>query len=247
MNKQTITILAIVAVVVVIAIAALTFRNQTIAEPTVSPENNIVTEGDVMEGDVMEENDTMPMQQDPIENGAYTVQPSDSTVEWEGRKTLIANYADSGTINVESGSFNVANGTVSGGTITLDMASIETTYVTMTALGTAGLTKHLKSPDFFDVEEYPTATFAVIGSEAGEAEGTLNVRGNLTIKGHTEAVTIPVKIGMENGRAVVMGSIEVDRTLFDVRFGSGKFSDDLADNVIDDMFSLTFTLTADKK
>lgn len=236
MNKQAITILVTIAVLVVIAIAAMTFRSETVSEPT-PQEEGASMETTQMEGD----EPSAMMELEPIENGSYTVNPEESTVEWEGRKTLVNNYHDRGTIQVASGDFHIANGEVTGGTVTFDMNSIATTYVTMGS-GEENLDRHLKSPDFFDVETHPTATFAVIGSEPGRQEGVVNVRGNLTIKGTTAETVIPVQLGMKEGNAIVTGSVDVDRTVYDVRFGSDKFFDNLADNVIDDFFTLEFTL-----
>lgn len=51
---------------------------------------------------------------------------------------------------------------------------------------------HLRSPDFFDVEKFPSLTFkskTVTASSAGE----LKVTGDLTIKGITKQVTLDVE------------------------------------------------------
>jgi polyisoprenoid-binding protein YceI len=52
---------------------------------------------------------------------------------------------------------------------------------------------HLRSPDFFDVEKFPTLTFTSTSVKAADAD-TLEVTGDLTIKGVTKKVTIPVDI-----------------------------------------------------
>ena len=46
----------------------------------------------------------------------------------------------------------------------------------------------------------------------------------------------------ENG-AVLTGNIVVDRTLYDIKYGSGKFFEDLGDKTIYDEFDLGFTIT----
>jgi polyisoprenoid-binding protein YceI len=53
---------------------------------------------------------------------------------------------------------------------------------------------HLKSPDFFDAAKFPTLEFASTKVAASGAN-QLSVTGNLTIKGVTKSVTIPVKVG----------------------------------------------------
>jgi polyisoprenoid-binding protein YceI len=60
---------------------------------------------------------------------------------------------------------------------------------------------HLRSPDFFDVEKFPTLTFTSTSVKAADAD-TLEVTGDLTIKGVTKKVTIPVD---------VLGSVKTPR------------------------------------
>lgn len=60
---------------------------------------------------------------------------------------------------------------------------------------------HLRSPDFFDVEKNPTWTFTSTSVKAVDAD-TLEVTGDLTIKGVTRKVTIPVD---------VLGSVKTPR------------------------------------
>lgn len=52
---------------------------------------------------------------------------------------------------------------------------------------------HLRSPDFFEVEKYPTMTFTSTKVAPKDAD-TLEVTGNLTIKGTTKQITIPVDV-----------------------------------------------------
>ena len=52
---------------------------------------------------------------------------------------------------------------------------------------------HLKSPDFFDAQKFPTLSFASTSVKAQDAD-TLEVTGDLTIHGVTKRVTIPVEV-----------------------------------------------------
>ena len=52
---------------------------------------------------------------------------------------------------------------------------------------------HLKGPDFFDVTKFPTLTFSSTAVKAVDAD-TLEVTGELTIKGVTKKVTVPVDL-----------------------------------------------------
>jgi len=70
--------------------------------------------------------------------------------------------------------------------ITIDAASLDTNH--------AERDKHLRSPDFFNVEEYPVITFESTGYEGDESGGTLH--GDLTMLGVTKPVSFEIeKIG----------------------------------------------------
>ncbi|MDP3962317.1 MAG: YceI family protein [bacterium] len=168
-----------------------------------------------------------------ITDGTYTV--SSSTIVWSGKKTLISGYVDSGMVEVKSGSFTVAGGAVTSGAMVVDMNTIAVSG-TGRGSGESQLEKHLKSKDFFDVAVFPESRLVINGMEEGM------VNGDLTIKGITKPVQFPVMVEEEGNAVKVTGVLTVDRTVYDVRFGSSKFFDDLADNVIDDMFALEFEI-----
>src|SRR5438132_3035327 len=68
--------------------------------------------------------------------------------------------------------------------VTIRAASVDT--------GDSGRDDHLRSPDFFDAERYPTITFRSTGVEAREP-GKWNVRGGLTVRDVTKPVTLAVE------------------------------------------------------
>lgn len=179
-------------------------------------------------------------------NGNYAVAVEETTLTWEGRKTLIENYKDVGTLKVKDGTVNVEDGIVRGGTMTFDMASIAATS-TGKGVGMDGLSNHLKSPDFFDVEQFPTATFTITSVAPQMDVATTyqyGVTGDLTLKGVTNEISFPAAIYMKDGALFVEATTEIDRTKWNVNFGSGSLFDDLGNNVIDDNFGLAFTLVA---
>ena len=68
------------------------------------------------------------------------------------------------------------------------------------------------------------------------------------MKDHTHEVSFPATIYQAvDGTVVASASFAIDRTVWGITSGSGSFFDDLADNVIDDMVSLSFSLTAQKQ
>jgi polyisoprenoid-binding protein YceI len=84
------------------------------------------------------------------------------------------------------------------GTIAIDRAALQKSSVEFT-VQTASITtntpdrdKHLRSADFFDVEQFPTITFKSTGVAQGKSQDTFNVSGDLTIHGVTKRVLLPV-------------------------------------------------------
>lgn len=171
-------------------------------------------------------------------NGTKTFDASASSATWTGKKTLIKDYYDNGTVGIKSGSATFVNGLLTGGMVTFDMTTIAATS-TGKGDGMDRLSGHLKSDDFFAVETYPEATF-VITSAARETDTTYLVTGDLTVKGKTAPVSFPVDVIVAGDTLLATGAVTVDRTVYDVRFGSTKFFQDLGDNVIADEFTLEF-------
>ena len=172
-----------------------------------------------------------------ITDGTYTV--SSSTLIWSGKKTLISGYVDSGTVKIKSASFTVVDGSVASGTLVVDLNTIAVEG-TGRGNGESQLEKHLKSKDFFDVVKYPESNLIINGSEDGM------IYGDLTIKGITKPIKFPVIMEEEGNMVKIMGVLTVDRTMYDVRFGSSKFFDNLANNVIDDMFVIEFEVVGER-
>jgi len=116
-----------------------------------------------------------------------------------------------------------------------------------TSATTDKLTEHLKSDDFFAVIKYPTATFSLTGVLAGSEPGQFTLAGNLTIRGITKPIEIPVTASQAGDTLMVNGKAVVDRSLYGVKFGSTSFFKELADNVIiDNEFKLEFSLQAER-
>lgn len=173
--------------------------------------------------------------------GTKELDTEKSEAKWTGSKKLIKDYYDHGTVDVKSGTAIFADGKLTGGTVTFDMTSIATasTGRGSDADTTSKMAGHLKSDAFFDTAKYPEAKF-VITSTAWESAATYLVTGDLTIKSTTAPVSFPVSVTTANGIATISGTATIDRTVYDVRFGSSKFFSDLGDNVINDEFALEF-------
>ncbi|MEL6124046.1 MAG: YceI family protein [Bacteroidota bacterium] len=160
-----------------------------------------------------------------------TVKVDQSSVTWKGKKVT---GAHEGTIAIQSGSLDFENGTLVGGEFVIDMTTIAVTDLTGDMAGK--LKGHLMSDDFFGVENHPTATL-VFTTVDKTAEG-YKITGNLTIKETTKPISFMATI---DGSAAT-ADITVDRTEYNVKYGSGKFFDGLGDKMIYDNFDLSVSL-----
>lgn len=178
-----------------------------------------------------------------LKDGTYRLVPASSSMNWEGRKPLIPGYMDTGTVALKEGSVAVANGAVTSGKVVVDMATIVNVSNGL-GKGMETEAKRLKSPDFFDVGTYPTSNFALTSFAPASASGQFAVSGTLTIKGITKPVTFPAMLSASGDALTLKAQVTLDRTLWGVKYGSGKFFQNLADKVIADTFSFSFTAVA---
>ncbi|WP_439879996.1 YceI family protein [Pontibacter sp. MBLB2868] len=174
----------------------------------------------------------------------YKVDVAKSEVKWHAKKVTGEHF---GTIGVNQGQLLVNGNKVTGGTFAIDMSSIVCTDI-QDANYNKKLVGHLKSDDFFSVEKHPTATFSITnvkpiaGATAGQPNYT--VTGDLTIKGITKAINFPATISVKNGVATAKADVTVDRSKFDIRYGSNSFFDNLGDKAIYDDFVVSLDVTA---
>jgi polyisoprenoid-binding protein YceI len=173
--------------------------------------------------------------------GNYEVDKSKSTVKWTGKKVT---GQHNGTVDFKSGSLEVNDNKIEGGTFKIDMTTIENVDLKDES-SKRKLVGHLKSDDFFSVDKYPVSTL-VVKKVQHKSGNDYSFTGDLTIKGITHPVSFTAEVNIDNDRLVSGGVIEVDRTLYNVRYGSGKFFDNLGDNMIYDTFTLDFNVVATK-
>ncbi len=175
----------------------------------------------------------------------YKVDTNKSDVKWVGKKVT---GQHNGKIKIASGDLTVKGNVVTGGIITIDMTSISNDDITDQE-GNAKLLGHLKSADFFNVEKFATAKFE-IGSmkpnTKAAGKNNYNVAGKLTIKGITKDVTFPATVVIAGNKLTANADVKLDRTLWDIKYGSGKFFDGLGDKMIHDDFDIKFEIAATK-
>lgn len=165
-----------------------------------------------------------------------------TVIHWVGKKVT---GQHSGFLNLAKGYLAVENGNIIGGDFSIDMNTITVTDLKDKKMN-ASLTGHLKSDDFFSVEKHPYASFAITKveklSKEGENGETHQITGNLTIKGITNSISFPAKISMDGKEVTAQANLSIDRTKWNVRYGSGSFFDDLGDKMIYDDIDLNIVL-----
>lgn len=161
-----------------------------------------------------------------------------STIQWTGRKVAGNHY---GNISFESGSLIQRDNSYSGGEFVVDMQSLTVEDI-KDARTNAQLAGHLRSDDFFGVDTYPKSRL-VIRSAKQTTGNNFEFSGNLTIKDQTHPITFQAERAISGGATRFTGTIIVDRSKFNVRYGSGSFFSNLGDNLIYDNFDLKFDVT----
>lgn len=163
----------------------------------------------------------------------FIADASSSTLKWNAKKVTGEHY---GQVKLKEGKLVVRDNQIAGGNFVINMEMI-TCEDLQSPEWNKKLIDHLKSDDFFSVGNYKVALLSNIRSDKFVGDKA-KVTADLTIKGITNPITFEVT---RKGN-VYTSKITVDRTLYNVRYGSGKFFQGLGDNMIYDDFTLDVTL-----
>lgn len=167
----------------------------------------------------------------PVQGEKYLITPANSKIEFDASKVTGSHH---GSFEKFSGAIHFAGQPEkSHVAITIDTTSVTT--------DTPDLTKHLKTPDFFDVAKYPQATFESTEIKAGGEKGaTHTVTGNLQLHGVTKSITFPATIGVSPGVITVESTFAINRKDFGINFAGAS------DNLIRDEVVLTLNVRGAK-
>ena len=157
---------------------------------------------------------------------------SKTKLEWLGEKVT---GHHTGTVKLHSGWLNWQDNKIVSGEFIIDMKTI------VDVDSNARLISHLKSDDFFGVEKFPDAKLVLTGSTAFE-KGNGVITGTLTIKDKTNPIEFKSTMQRKDDGVWFYSNITIDRTKYNVRYGSGSFFDNLGDKVIYDEFKLKVAL-----
>lgn len=168
------------------------------------------------------------------EGKEYKIDLKASKVEWIGTKKI---GKHNGTIALKSGSVFVKDGAIVAGKFVADMATLDDKD--MTGENHDKLVKHLKSPDFFDVEKFPEGVFEISSVEKSAAGQT--IKGNLTLKGIPAGIAFEANVAFDkNAPKSATASFNIDRRKWGIVYPG------MPDNLINDTINLTLDLKIKK-
>jgi polyisoprenoid-binding protein YceI len=170
--------------------------------------------------------------------------PADLTssyVKWTGYKVTGKHF---GKVMLKSGALEFEGTNLVGGSFEMDMTSIK--VEDLGAEGAKKLEGHLKSDDFFGIATYPTAKFVITKVISRGTPGAYKIVGNFNLKAATKELRFKADIKTVEGKETAVAKITLDRSEYDIRYGSGSFFENLGDKTIYDEFDLEINLVYKK-
>ena len=167
------------------------------------------------------------------------VDMENSQIKWIGRKVT---GEHSGTLNLSGGWVVLDKHSINSGKFIFDMASISNTDIESPEWKQK-LEDHLKSEDFFHTDSFPHAILEIKGHQSLIIENSKNndqILADLTIRGITHEIKFPLDLTQSQNNYNAEGSVDIDRTLYNIQYKSGKFFDELGDKLIYDNFTVQF-------
>jgi len=160
---------------------------------------------------------------------SLNINTSTSSVEWKG--VMVGIYSHNGFVSIKEGNLVYQGNSITGGSITIDMETM-TKSDSLYKTEENKLVAHLESPDFFDVANFPTATFEITSSDLG----TNKVYGNLTVKGITDSEVVENVI-FDGETKSATGTLKFDRQKYGVTYKGSK-----KDMLVGDEVEMTISL-----
>ena len=176
-----------------------------------------------------------------LPDGSHQIDLEQSKLEWVGRNLLNKHW---GEVGLRGGSITFRGDRFVSGLVSIDMTDIRCADLANDSLHDV-LIAHLQSDDFFDVAHWPKAVFEITDAtpipSAKLGAPNYRVAGNLTLRGVTSPLSFEMVAGItSNGKGAAQASFSIDRTLWNVIYGSGKFFRRLSGHLVNDMIDLQF-------
>ncbi|MBT8454017.1 MAG: YceI family protein [Deltaproteobacteria bacterium] len=161
--------------------------------------------------------------------GSLAINPSNSKIEFVGAKVTASH----------DGGFTDFSGRVELGE-PVEASVIELTIQTNSLFADKEkLTKHLKSPDFFDVTKFPTATFRSTEIKK-DGEGH-TISGDLTLHGVTKRISFPATVTVTESEVNANAEFSINRQDFGIAYAGMK------DDLIRDLVVIKLSLELPRK
>ena len=180
---------------------------------------------------------------------SYKVDADSSSIQWIGRKVT---GEHDGNLEILYGNIrrylDTRNTEVIRGNIVIDMTTISNKDIENKQYQKY-LVDHLKDEDFFDVAHFSKSELKILSNDLillTDNSNNTKITAEITIKGITKKIEFPAKIEFFDDFAIATGTIDIDRTLFGIRYKSKSYFPDMGDYFIYDDFTLNFIIKAIK-
>lgn len=148
----------------------------------------------------------------PPAEGSVSLTPENTTITFVGTHPGDDPKPRTGNFGEFTGSATVAAGQLNSVAVEIQTASLTTEI--------DGLTNHLKGPDFFNVNDLPTASFKSTSIAPG-TDGTVTITGDLTLLGNTKSLSFPATVSTD-GSLKLNAEFTIDRTEFGMNYDPAK-------------------------
>lgn len=183
---------------------------------------------------------TVVAQDKPITT-TYKIDTTATTVAWTAKKIV---GGHNGNVTTKDGYLTFTGDVITAGEINVDMKSISVADIPATDEYNAKLVGHLKGPDFFNVDKNPDAKLVIKSSE--KTKTGLKIKGDLTFIGKTNPIEFDAVVSKPAGMFNAKSEVIIDRTKWNLKYGSSDFFKGLGDKAIDNKFTLSINVTAKK-
>ena len=165
-----------------------------------------------------------------------------SIVKWKGSKI---SESHEGVVSIQKGVLVIDHGVLRGGQFAIDMNTITTTDIE-SERGKKRLDAHLRNDDFFSVDEYPLSVITITNAKK-KSNNKYTITADLTIKGITNPIVFDADVLINGVNFTANAKIKIDRTKWNIRYGSGSFFEDLGDRMILDDIEFDINLVSMKR
>lgn len=185
--------------------------------------------------DVTTATDTLNTEVEEVVVSSFPVNTTESVLSWKGSALA---KSHNGTVTLQNGNIEISEGSIVGGELTFDMASI--ICLDLEGEYKGKLEGHLKAGDFFNVDTFATSKIVI------KSVSDNDVTADLTIKDVTKSITFPATIEVTDVAVNVTAKVIINRTDFGVVYGSGNFFELAKDKTISDDIEFDIVVKATK-